>query len=133
MNQVPSVHELVEAQARSIRNHIRDRKDATPASLLELQIAFQLEQLDRLREVHREQLSSILHAECYVGTDLLALDGYAPKTWHYRLGARDNLKNKLLALDAERRRLLLWFEREQRDLEVRLLDLVSQRALLGSR
>ena len=128
-----SVHDKIEQLARSLHQSARAIDRATPESVLELQIAFQFEQLERLREVHRDQLRGILHAECYVDTDLMQLDSYAPaKIWHYRLGARDNLKNKLLRLDEERRRLLLWYEREMRDLGSRLLQLVSRRAILQS-
>ena len=127
-----SLHDLLETTARAIREKAAvPTAEATPASVLELQIAFWSEALDQTRAHHRDLLRSILRAECYVGTDLMQLDSYAPaKIWHHRFDARDNLKNKLLQLDAERRRLAATHDRDVRDVRARLLDLLVQHAFL---
>ena len=122
---------ILEHVAQQIRSRLSKHTRPTPESLLELQIGLCSEQLDRLRDVRDDQLRRILRAECYVGTDLLKLDSYAPATiFHFRFEARDNLKNKLLQLDMERRRLLLAHERDRQGLHTTLLQLLSEHAAL---
>lgn len=126
-----SVHEQLEDAVRNIRRSIRPKGGATPSSLLEVQIAFLAEQVDRVREVHQDQLRRLLRAECYVDTDLLQHEGYAQaRLWPERTSVRDHLKTKLGMIDQERRRLLLWYHHECSALESRLLELICQRALL---
>lgn len=122
----------LEELAKSIRSNLDDHEGPTPLSLLEREIAFWSEHLDRVREVQEDMMRGILRAECDVGTDLLALESYAPQVFLIRFKARDNLKNKLLQLDVERRRLITSHERDVAHLHERLLHLVSQRAQLKS-
>ena len=99
-------------------------------SRLEREIAFWSAALDRMRTLHEEQLLHLLRAECYVETDLMALESYAPKVVMYRFKVRDNLKTKLLQIDQERRRLRQTHEHDVESVHERLLGLLDKRAHL---
>jgi hypothetical protein len=60
----------------------------------------------------------------------MALECYDPVLWQARMGARDRLKDKLLRLAEERRQVVANHVREWRALEERLLQLLSEHALV---
>jgi len=125
-----TVTESLEERVRDIRSRVREAEETTPLSLLEREIAFIGERLEGSREMHRDLMDRILRAECYVGSDLLALETYNPMVFAYRLKTRDNLKNKLLRLDVERRQLIAAHVVREADLHERLLRLLAQHAHL---
>lgn len=126
----PSLTERIEKSARLLRRRRVPGREPTPLFHLEEEIVLLSERLDRVRAVHQEQLRSILRAECYVDTDLMALETYSTRGFYYRTKARDSLKSKLLALDAERRHATLAHEREVAELHERLLGLLARREYL---
>ena len=102
-----------------------------PIGQLDEEISLLLEQIRNLRSIHDATLLSILRSECSVDTDLMKLDSYVhPLLFHFRFDARDNLKNKLLDLETERRKLRLTYRKEMQSLEDRLFELLSNHALL---
>ncbi len=125
--------EGLEALALEIReNVVVLKRKPTVLSLLEQEIGLVSEQLDRVRQTHKEQLRRIMTAETYVDTDLIRLETYQPAVFLFRLKVRDNLENKLLKLDMERRRLIASHEQELMRLQEKLFSLVAQHAHLKS-
>ena len=126
-----SISEGLEALALEIRERAgtHERK-ATAFSLLEQEIGLISEHLDRVRDIHKEQLRRIVRAECYVDSDLIKLQSYQPAVFLFRLKARDNLESKLLKLDMERRKLIASHEQEMMRLQEKLFSLMSQHAHL---
>ncbi|MCZ6655526.1 MAG: hypothetical protein O7D91_21165 [Planctomycetota bacterium] len=126
-----SISEGLETLARDIRERGGTHKrKATALSLLEQEIGLISEHLDRVRDVHKEQLRRIVRAETYVDTDLITLQSYQPGVFLFRLKARDNLEGKLLKLDMERRKLIASHEQEMMRLQEKLFSLMSQHAHL---
>mgnify|MGYP001586194800 CR=1 FL=1 len=126
-----SVHDLVETISRGMQYRTRPGERPTTASLLELQIAFWSEELTRLRKSHHDDLRHLLQLECDIDTDLMHLDTYIPlRIWQPRTWARDTLKTRQFHLEMERRRTIQIHEREVRDVQVKLLELLVQRAIM---
>ena len=125
------ISESLEEIAAGIRMNAKPGKlQPTTVSLLEQEIAFASEQLERIRHLHTEQLRSITKSESYVSTDLMKLDFYLPQLFDFRFRARDNLKNKLLKLDMERRRLITLYEQQLAELRRKLLSLIGEHSHL---
>ena len=126
-----TITESLEAIALEVRENViaRERKP-TALSSLEHEIALTSEQLDRLRQVHKEQLRRIVRAECYVDSDLIKLQSYQPAVFLFRLKVRDSLEGKLLNLDMERRKRIASYEKDIATLHDRLLSLLAQHAHL---
>lgn len=120
----------LESRARHVMDRFAKPAQPNPTSMLEEQISLLSEHLARMQHIHQEHLRSILHAECYVGSDLIALDCYSPELWQARNAVRDRLKDKLLDLARERRLALLNHDRDRRTLEERLLQLLTEHELL---
>ena len=72
----------------------------------------------------------MLRSECYVESDLLKIETYDPILFLFRFEARNDLKNKLLKLEVERRKMALTYESELKTLWDRLLTLVNRRSQL---
>jgi hypothetical protein len=121
-----TVTDLLEERARGIRDRYVEPERATPLSLLERDIAFSCEQLERLRTSVQDQLLRILRNEATIGTDLLNLDASASAAF------RDHLKTRIAHLDVERRQVLATYERNLAILRERLLQLLGQHAHLRS-
>ena len=121
----------LEERARDLAKDLGRRKETTPVvSLLEQEIALTLDHIDGFRDLHKRLLRSMLRSECYVESDLLKIETYDPILFLFRFEARNDLKNKLLKLEIERRKLSLTYESELRTLWDRLLTLVNRRAQL---
>ena len=122
-------HQL-EERARSLARKIT--WDPSVSSSIEREVALTLEHLDTTREFREEQLRRLLKAECYVESDLLKLDSYRPRQYHFMFDSRDRLKNKLLQIDKERRQLLSTHLQETRELQGKLFNLLNQHAQTSS-
>ncbi len=127
-----SVIGRLEAIVLAVRQNLDRHVRPSPVSFLDEEIAFHAEQLERMNELHQEMLTDIVRAECYVGTDLLALETHVPGVYKYRFGARDGLKARLLQLSIERRQLTLNHARNVAQIQEKLLRIVLQRSLLIS-
>lgn len=124
--------ESLERLANTIRERTKKaRLDPSTVSLLEQEIALTLEQLERSKEVHQEQLTRIIRAETYVDTDLIKLDSYHLRLFVHRHKVRDNLKTKLLKLDMERRSLITLHEHHVTKFQSSLLTLLQQHSRLA--
>lgn len=105
--------------------------DDAPEMVLARQIALALDHLDRSRCLHESMLRQLLRIECYIDTELMQraprphsyIDVYRPE--------RDRLKDKLLRLEDERRRLALLHHDRTAQIFDRLLALVHQHGYLG--
>ena len=100
---------------------------ASPESFVEAQISLLLEHLRRQRSLREMLLKEMLSTECALDTLVLPIEG----------GYRDHdpalkaqVRDRLLALDQERRRLGVEHARRVAEIEVELLRLVSQRLVL---
>jgi len=129
-----SVAKTLEEKARELAKGLEERaKPRGVLLMLELEIALTIEHIDRLRALHQKLERSLLRSECYVGSDLLKLDTYTPRSFAFRLSARGNLKNKLLKIEVERRHLAAAQEQELGTLHDRLLSLIGKHRLLRGR
>ena len=95
-------------------------------ALIEEEVALAVEQLDSLRELHKEQLQGLLRAECYVGTELMQLQNLIPRWSLDRPPERERLHNQLSAIEVERRKHIAVYEDKLRGLYEKLL-LLAQR------
>ncbi len=96
-------------------------------SILEREIGLALNQLERQRDLHKYLRWRLLRLECYIGTEILAREPPPPVYADPRLAERDMLRARLLAIEAERRRLALLEDERLRPLEDRLLSLMNKR------
>ena len=124
------IRENLEAIAKDLEEKLKHQEEkARPLSVLEQEIVLVSEHLDEIRQVHQEQLRHLIRAECYVETDLMKLDFYNPRQYQILFKARDNLKNKLLQIDKERRQLVTTHTREVRELHDKLFSLLAQHTI----
>ena len=92
-----------------------------------------LEQIDRLRQTHEWVRRSMLRQELFIDTQIIRRTPRDPVYLDPRLPERDMLRGRLLALEAERRRLASTEEKELRSLQERLVEHVIQwRTLQGN-
>lgn len=121
-----SLTDRMESAALEVRKQLDPSGAPTPRSLLEREVAFFVEQLENARRMQQQHLTGILRAECYVSSDLSKLDCYLPRLYSYRFKARDNLKNKLLGLDKERRQLITQHHRDVAEVHEKLVRSLAQ-------
>ena len=113
----------IEARAATIRRSLeRDDEDAQQGiarALLEHEIALVSEQLQRDRGIHQDLLSDIRMSEQRISKEL-----HDHRYSHWRI--IDSLKQKVLALQAERRREILGHEIRLQHAHDRLLALITE-------
>ena len=121
------VAERIEDQARAIREGVEQHGisdiSVTARTLLERQVAIASEQLDDEKRMHREMLSEIGMTERKLSKEL-----HDHRYSHWRV--IDSLKQKVLALQAERRRHVLGHETRLQQAHGRLFALISEHAYL---
>jgi len=120
----PDVQDQLESRARSIRKRLKENQRPTPRSLLEEEIAFTVEKLDRLREIQKEQLDDIHETRFRIVGYLKRLDKYREDP------RRDIFHSRILRLDEEQRRRHTIHERDVRDMQNHLRSLLTQHAHL---
>ena len=107
--------------------------DSIP-SMFRREIALTVDQIQRLRERHEEMFHSLLRLECYVDTDLMAMENrqqqYAAA---YNFPEKEQLKQRLFDIEKERRNLSLKLEEKTQNLETRLLELINRHQQLDIR
>lgn len=93
---------------------------------IEQEIAFTLEQLDRLRAVQKGQFRSLLQAECYTGTELKQMEERTPRYSPDRFPERHKFQQRLFMIDAERRKHSVSHEERIQILQKKLLSLMQK-------
>ena len=126
-----SLIDRLESRASQISSAVGSKKRVDPISLLEEQIAFITEQLQRRRALHKDLLNRLLIAETYIDNDLLKLEGYSPGSILQGFQAKGGLRFRLAQLDAERRHMLLTYFQDVVGLQDRLAQLLGQHSLLA--
>lgn len=90
------------------------------------QMALALDQIDRTRYLHESHRRQLLRIECYVGTEIMHLSPRPPFYYDDRWHDRQSLKQKLLQLNQERRKLEMSEQNRIDELHNRLLALWNQ-------
>ena len=99
----------------------------SPEAIVDAQVALTLELLERERALRGRLLRVLVATECSLDTLVLPLPGYYLRHDQVReLWVRE----RLLLIDAERRQVLVEYERRVGELETQLLQLVGQRVML---
>jgi len=122
----------LEARARHIAQEsmAMDETEAVENGIRR-EIALVIEQIDRLRAVHDQLVSSLLKIECYVDTELLQMEQRTPPYSPYRYPEREKLQRRLLEIDRERRDRRVVYEQRIAELHQRLLHLLNEHAVLA--
>ena len=122
----------IEDKARDIVRRKRNGKEFSIDRVLLENIALTLDQMDSTRYLHEEQMKSLLRTECYADTELLQMRQreynwrYAPVNVGPQFGDKDRLHQRLAGIDAERRRLSVFYEGRLQELQRRLLGLMQR-------
>ncbi len=94
-------------------------------SMIRREIALAVDQINRVKELHKEQQNRLLRIECYVDTDLMQLEQRIPRYVPHHFPEKEKLRKRLFEIEAERRKLALRLEEKNRSLEDRLLALIN--------
>ncbi|MFG0252412.1 MAG: hypothetical protein ACF8NJ_06005 [Phycisphaerales bacterium JB038] len=90
--------------------------------------------LDHLAEERLTTASvarSLIRCECYVSTELMAMEQRTPKYSPYRFPEREKLHRRLFQIEQERRKLAVEHSTRSQALRDRLLTLLNRRRLLS--
>lgn len=90
------------------------------------EMALTVDQLEGIRKVHDKARRSLLRQECYLDTEITQREPRPPVYEDPRLPERDRLRDRLRAVEKERRKLLLSEEEQLRPLHDRLLTLLNR-------
>jgi hypothetical protein len=124
-----AVGSRLESLARSLCSSALFYTDS-PEAFVDAQLALTLEHLERQRILQRVLCKQLVTAECALDTLLLPFDNsYRPRDPTLEGWVRD----RLLSLGQEGRRIAMDTERAVEVLEAQLLQLVTQRFMLGGR
>lgn len=127
----PTFAQRAEARGRKIAGQPENRSDQdSPLATLSREIALTLDQIDGARRVHEQVRRSLLRQECYLDTEILQREPRPPVYDDPRLPERDRLRDRLRAVEKERRQLLVAEEEQLRPLHDRLLVLLNRHELL---
>ncbi len=114
----------IEEQARTIRSRLHHREQATPLGLVERDIAFVSEQLDRVKAIHNEDMTRLRQIEFYSERQLDRLLGYD-------FSGREKLEDKLFQVDVERRRRMARYHDKLSELHEKLFVLLKRHDVLS--
>ena len=116
----------LEEKARQLAADVKSHYwDTSVPGAIRREIALAVDQLNRQRHLHEEQLRRLLRIECYVGTDLLQLEQRIPRYTPYHFPEKEKLKKRLFDIEKERRNLILRMQDRHQSLEDRLLNLIN--------
>ncbi len=123
----------LESEARDLAANMKARQYSGSAitTVLEQDIALTLEQIDRLRELQKNQLRSLCRTECYVDTELMQMEERTPRYSPYRFPERDKLQGRLFMIEAERRKGSVFYEERIQGLQRKLLSLMQKHEQLS--
>ena len=126
----PTFGDTLEERARRLTGDAIRDPGTTVGSIVEQEIALVLNHIDRLRAVHKNVHRSLLQIECYVDTEIIQREPREPVYIDYRLAERDRLRNRLLKIEEERRKLAVAHEDKIQTLHDRLLSLMQRQSQL---
>ena len=95
----------LEAKARGVVAREQDAGDRPIEQVVSRELALILDQINQTKDVHARQLRSLLRVECYVDTELIHMEQRTPRYSPYRFPEREKLQRRLMAIEAERRKL----------------------------
>lgn len=114
-------------KASQLVDDLNDRQwDISIPSMIRREIALAVDQTNRLKELHKEQLNRLLRIECYVDTELKQLEQRIPRYVPHHFPEKEKLRKRLFEIEGERRKLALRLEDKNRSLEDRLLTLINR-------
>ncbi len=119
-----SLIDRLEEQARTIRGRLRHQELATPLGLIERDIAFVAEQLERVKEIHHDDMTKLRQIEFYNEQKLQRISGY---DFHHR----EQLEDKLFKLDVERCRRMARYHDKLSELHEKLFVLFKRHDVLS--
>jgi len=123
---------IVENAARDlIKNIRRSNASLSLTTLLEQEIALTVEQIDRLRQLNKDQLRSLLRTECYVDTDMMQMEARLRPEDERRFAERDKFHKQLLSIETERRKLAIFYDEKMRISQKQLLSLMQKHGQLS--
>ena len=123
----PTFAQRVESKARKLTERMnQDRERDTTLDTSTREMALTLDQIDGLRRSHEKVRRNLLRQECYLETEITQREPRPPVYEDSRLPERDRLRDRLRAVEKERRRLLLSEEEALRPLHDRLLSLFNR-------
>ena len=108
----------------------REQWDKSIPSIVRREIALTVDQINRQRDSHENQLRQLLRMECSVGTDLMQLKQRQPRYVPYHFPEKEKFKQRLCEIEKERRNLSLRLEEKTQGLEEKLLSLVNRHGQL---
>ncbi len=103
----------------------RDWDNSIPA-VVKREIALTLDQIRRLRDFHKNQLSNLSYSECQIGTELIQMQDRLPKYSSLKYPENEKFQRQLLGLKTDRRRQELFFEDKLQNLQRTLLGLIHK-------
>ena len=83
-------------------------------------------QINQLKEQYKRQFSSLLRMECDIINTIKNIELELPRNSFANTPEILKLKQKLLDIEKERRKLCLYFEEKINGLETKLLELVNK-------
>ena len=101
--------------------------------MLEREISLILDQIDSLRKLRKDHLKSLCRVECYIGTEIKNRNQQMPNYSPYLIPGRDELQNRLIQIEAERRNHSWFYEGRMHWLQDRLLSLIQKHEQLSMR
>ena len=120
---IPTFAQRVESRARRLTKRLdQDRERDPTLDTLTHEVALTVDQIDGLRKSHEKVRRNLLRQECYLETEITQREPRPPVYEDPRLPERDRLR----AVEKERRRLLLSEEEALRPLHDRLLSLLNR-------
>ena len=122
----------LEARARDLVVEVESnpRRQWSPGSILEEEVALVLHQIDESRVRTCDVMDSLLEEECGIGTELLQMEDRTPRYSPYRFPEREKLQRRLGQLSKERRRFAVSQAERLDGLHERLLGLVGKQRML---
>lgn len=125
---------FLEEKARELVNNTEKKPlGFSIATLLEQELALTVEQIDRLRELNKRQLKSLLQAECYTDTEMMQMEQRMSRYSPERFRERDKFHTRLLAIEAERRKHSAVYEQQIQGLQRQMLGLMQKHQQLQVR
>jgi hypothetical protein len=117
----------LEDKANQLAEEVNSRHwDTSIPATIRREIALTVDQLNRQRELHDKQLRRLLRIECYVDTDLMQLQQRIPRYTQHHFPEKEKLKQRLLEIEKERRKLTLRLDDKHQSLQDRLLNLLNK-------
>jgi len=117
---------LEEKVGRVIENSGEQGWTGLAESSVRGEIALTLSQINNVDNLHEKLRRNLLRLECYIDTEIMQRAPKPPHFYDHRIAERDMLRARLLRIEAERRALSIFEERELRQLHTQLWSLLGQ-------